>query len=263
MSGLGLQSSLAQYKVVSAQYDRFEANFTRTPQIKRDIAHFTEKAPAIDSVDKLLKDRASLQFVLASFQLEDKVDAKALIRKIITQDPDDSASLVNRLSDPRYKSLAVALQGLNEGTAIFKTKKTFDAIISSYKTNQFEKAEGEQNPGLREAFYFKREIAGVNNIFQILSSKPLSQVVRVALGLPEEFSTLDAKTQARTIAKRLDITKFKDPNFVNRFIDRYLANTDAKANSTSTSPYVGLLQSSQGSSLSTFVFNPGSGGILI
>lgn len=255
MIGLGLQNSLSQFKVITATLDRQNAVFEREPTVKRDIEHFLEKAPRISSVDDLMKDRRSLEFVLTAFQLEDQIDSKAFIRKIISQDLEDPAVLANRLRDTRYRALAEALQGLSQGQPIFANANKLAAVVQGYKTNQFEKFQGEKSDGLREAFYFRRQIGAIVNqsgtddytkILQMISSKPIARVVRVALGLPEEFSTLDGKTQARMLERRLDIKDLQDPKKLGKFIDRFLANLDLSANNSAASPYAELFAPASG-----------------
>jgi hypothetical protein len=225
-------SSVVQYQIVNAQRDRLMTQFEKQPQIKRDLAHFTEAAPNLTSVDALLKDRRSLQVVLSAFQLEDQVDSRALLKQVMTQDPTDPASLSNRLNDPRYKKLAAAIYPLSQGTKVFATAASRDAIVSGYETNEFEKYQGEQIPGMREALFFKRNAGQLTSAIQILNNKVMTEVVRVSLGLPKEIAYLSAKKQAEVFAKRIDVEKFKDSGFVDRFINRYLINNDQLQNGT-------------------------------
>ncbi|MCW5731843.1 MAG: DUF1217 domain-containing protein [Alphaproteobacteria bacterium] len=242
---LGVQSSLVQFKLVNRQFDRQMQTFERLPQVRRDLEYFESKAPSIKSVDELLKDRRLTEFVLKGFQLEERVDAKGFIRKVLTEDTEDPKALVNRLNDPRFRQLAKALQGLSEGKAIFADPDARAAMVKAYKTNEFEKYQGEQAPGLREALYFRREIGKMENIFQVIASKPLATVVRVALGLPEEFATLPAAQQKRFLDGRFDLEKLKDPKFLDRFLDRFLANNDLR-NNNAGSPYAMLFSPGPG-----------------
>lgn len=230
--------SIVQYQVINAQRDRLMTQFEKLPQVKNDLEHLKKAAPNLTTVDALLKDRRSLQVVLSAFQLEDQVDARALLKKVMTQDPEDTASLSNQLSDPRYKQLAKAIYPLSQGTKIFSSTASVKAIIGAYETNEFEKYQGEQTPGMREAMYFKRNIAGITSPLQIVGSKQFMEVARVALGLPKEIAYQTAKKQAEIIGKRIDITKFSDPAFVDRFVNRYLANNDQQQYGSGGDPAV-------------------------
>lgn len=241
-------STVAQYRVVTQQSDRFVAQFEKTPAYKRDVEQFRAAAAAgkLDSVEALMKDRRSLTVVLSAFQLEDQVNATGLLKKVLTQDVDAASSLVNRLSDQRYKQLAKALAPLAQGEKPFANTAFVDTLVGSYRTNEFEKYQGEQTEGLREALYFKRNIGSVTSAMQILGSKPMTTVIREALGLPKEFSILDVKKQAALIDKRIDISRLKEPAYVEKLVNQFLARTDANASSTSTNPMVSLLSGSSG-----------------
>ena len=250
--GLGL-SALAQYKVVTKRRDQQMQQFERQPDVKRNLAAFNERAPKIDSVDALLKDRKTLTVVLSAFQLEDSLDQIGLLRKIISQSPDDDNSLANRLNDQRYKRLAAALHGLVNGDKVLADDASKQAIVNSYKTNEFEKYQGDIAGGMREAMYFDRNIASVTSTFQVIASKPMLEVVRVALGLPQEISLLPVAKQKEIIDKRVDIKKFADDGFRQRFIDRYLAKKDVEASqaNAATSGLIGLFNTGQQGSSGT------------
>lgn len=243
-------STVAQYRAVTQQSERFVAQFEKTPAYKRDVQQFKEAAASgkLDSVEALLKDRRSLTVVLSAFQLEEQVNATGLLRKVLSQDVEDGGSLVNRLSDQRYKQLAKALAPLAKGEKPFASAQFVNTLVGSYRTNEFEKYQGEQTDGLREALYFKRNIGTVTSAMQILSSKPMTTVIREALGLPPEFSMLDVKKQAALIAKRVDITRLKEPAYAEKLVNQFLARTDANASATSTNPMASLLSGSSGAS---------------
>lgn len=236
-----MTSSIVQYRVVNAQQERFMTQFEKIPQVKSAIAAFEKKAPEITTVDGLLKDRRTLEFVLSAFQLEEKVDAKGILKKLLTEDPVNDKSLANILSDPRYKAFAKAMEPLRLGSKPFSSATFVATLVKGYETNEFEKYQGEQTPGLREALYFKRNIGGITKTMQLLGSKALTEVVRVALGLPKEMGLLPVAKQAKLIEQHLDVSKFSDGKFVDRFIDRYLANNDrANSEAAGGNPMLGL-----------------------
>ena len=156
-------SALLQYRLIEKNLDREMARFEKQqPQLKRDLAYLREKAPKIDSVDALLKDRRALQITLSAFQLEDQINSKAIIKKLLTEDPDDKKSLAFRMLDPRFRQLALSMKDLAAGKRPFDSKAFVETIAEAYQTNEFEKAKGEETPGLREALFFKRTIDGVD-----------------------------------------------------------------------------------------------------
>jgi Protein of unknown function (DUF1217) len=219
-------NSVAWYGVVAKNKDRQLEMFAKQPAIQKAVERFREAAPNLANVDALMKDRRSLEFVLTAFQLEDQIDTRALLKKVMTEPLDDPKSLVNRLADPRYKKLAQALQGYNSGVNPLATKPAVDAVVNAYLTNQFEKAKGEEAGGLREAMYFKRNIGAVTKLEQLMGDKPLMEVARVALGFPEKFGLLSFEQQMSRLKAKLDVKDFQDPKFVEKFVRTYLVKRD-------------------------------------
>lgn len=222
-SSLGLSGATA-YKVVTRDETARLARFEKQPTVQKDVQRFLDAAPTIKSAEDLLKNRRVLQFVLTAFQLEDSVDQKAIIRKVITEDPSDPKSLANRLADPRFSKLAAAVGDWSSNPLAKKSVQ--DAIIQGYKQNAFEKDQGEQTPGMREALYFRRMIGNAKTLPQVMTDKALLQVVRVGLGLPEKFGVLSYDQQKTILSKRIDVKNFSDPAFVDRFVQRFLVNND-------------------------------------
>jgi hypothetical protein len=73
----------------------------------------------------------------------------------------------------------------------------------------------------------------------------LREVVTSTLGFPKELAIQSVETQATALTSKIDITKFKDPKFVEKFIQRYLTQRDqetAQSNGAGAGMYGGLLQ---------------------
>ena len=236
-------SALTWYKVVESSRPRLESNMARQPQVARDIKHFQDKAPDLNTVDDLLKDRRSLKLVLSAFQLESEIGKTALIKKILTEPIGNEKSLSNRMLDTRYKQLAQALQPAFANGSPFADPKSVESIVTAFKTNEFEKQQGEQAPGMRDAMYFKRTIGKVTDLSQIMADRTLMKVVRLGLGLPSQFGLLKYEHQKARLEPRVDVGKFKDAKFVDKFVQRFLImNERESGGGGATSPLANLVQ---------------------
>jgi hypothetical protein len=239
---VSVSSSLLQYLTVSKDLAQSEANFSKSsPTFQNDVAHFRAALPNIKSVDDLLSDRTTLKVALGAFGLDSQVDAKGLIRAILTQDPNASSSYVNRLIDPRYKQFVTAFSSLaTDGGAGVNAAGFADAIVNAYEVDQFETAQGAQDPAVREALYFARTAGKVTSTLQILGDRTLADVVRTAQGLPAAFSALDPTQQVGMLTRAgFDPTKLQDPAFVQKYVARYLTLYDI-ANPPNGDPTGGL-----------------------
>lgn len=105
LSGLGAQAALA---IVERQGEALQARFAARRDNQAEEARLRVAAGRINDVESLLKDRRALRVVLEAFQLESELDKRATLRRVLTEDPAAQGSLVNRLSDPRWRALAEA-----------------------------------------------------------------------------------------------------------------------------------------------------------
>jgi len=240
----GISSGHAAYNLVKSNQERIISAFEALPTYKREAQHYERAIKNVASVEDLLDDRRLLTVALSAFQLESEVNKKALIRQVITEDPTDPKSLAKRLADPRWQNFAKAFHSLAvDGGASIRTAEAVDAVLALYRTNEFEKAMGASNEAIREAMYFKRIAASLTSVNQVLGDRVAAKVVRDTLGLPLAFSALDVKQQRQMLkAKRFDPGQFKDPGFLDKFVDRFLMATDRRAAAADVAPAVQLLQ---------------------
>ncbi|PWS38251.1 hypothetical protein DFH01_02855 [Falsiroseomonas bella] len=222
LAGIGGLNALS---VAERQGAALQDRFAARRDVAADMARFRERAPQIADAEALLKDRRTLTVVLEAFQLESEIDKRAMLRKVLTEDPAAEGSLVNRLTDPRWKQLAQAFAGGT--TAPLADGALVERIVSGALTNRYEKAMGDANPGLREALYFKRMAGNASTIAQLMSDRALATVARGALGLPEQFGLLSFEQQRDLLTRRIDVADLKDPKAVSRMAQRYVAQLSA------------------------------------
>jgi hypothetical protein len=395
LAGLGAQSAFA---VAERQGTALQARFAARRDNAADAERLRAAATRITDVDALLKDRRALTMVLEAFQLEGEIGKRAMLRRVLTEDPAAQSSLVNRLADPRWRELADAfaarravtltpqqlaaqsteqlralplssmagldflqvqalseqqvaaldpaqiaamapdaLNGLDledlralsgaqaaaltpaqlralsraqamaiepgdlatlgeaqlraftpdqlavltttqitalrpEQVAAFTAAQAraftpgqldafgasgratlaaapfvpeqdpaptmraplgeralVDRIVERAMVNRFEKAMGDANPGLREALYFRRVAGGVTSISGLMADRALTEVVRGALGLPQQFGLLSFEQQRDLLTRRVDLRDFQDPKAVARMAQRYVAQVQPAA----------------------------------
>jgi hypothetical protein len=188
-----------------------------------------------------VKDYRLFRFVLSAYGLDSQIDAKAFMKKVLAQDPNDSDSLSNKLVDSRYQAIAKAFNFYNVGNANVKKASFIDGLVDKYVTAEFEKSTERNNPGVRLALYFKRMAPSITSWYQIMGDKPLYEVVRTALQIPPAGSQTGVESQAKVLEKRIGLANLKDPKFLESFINRFLANYD-QTNAPATLSVASLIQ---------------------
>ena len=222
-----------------------QAALNAQPEIKRDETYFRETIGKINSAAELVADRRLLKVALGAFGLENDINSKAFIQKVLEGGTLQNGSLANKLADKQYQKLSAAF-----GFGDFKTPRNKlsdfpDKILSAYKTRSFEVAVGTQNDDLRLAMNAEREMAGLaaksttsNDArwYSVLGSPPMRRVFEKALGLPTAFSSLDIDRQLEVLKEKSKsqlgtdiIADFSDGATMEKLLRRFLIRSEAEA----------------------------------
>ena len=244
-------AGVAGLRFLDRTYDRQFDAFFRSPDVQREVEHFAQNAGSITTVDELMSDRRILAVVLGAFGLEEDINRGAFVRKVIEEGSLEPDAFANRLVESGYREMAEALGFGNfngEGTLILDNVR--NNILTRYQERRFELAIGEVDLDLRLALNFRREateIAGStsttrNAWLRLIGSGPLREVVEGALNLPGEFAGIDLDQQIDEISRRAESQfgisspqDLLDPEIQQRFIDRFLANSQIANGATSSS----------------------------
>ncbi|OWY15740.1 hypothetical protein B6V73_14465 [Thioclava sp. JM3] len=224
----GMSSRLALSLIDRTQAKQLD-QLAQEPQHARAISRFREKIGDIHTAADLVKDYDAYSFVMKAFDLEDQMFGKAMMREILSSDPNDKSSLVNRLTDPRFRKLYDALGFTNGGTANANTSSASwqDKIVDQYVSQQFINGERDQNETVGSVLEFRQKLGGVKTWYSVLKDKDMAQFMRTALGIPNDVVKLDVERQKQIFEDKFDLPKLKDPKEVDDLVSRFVAVSDA------------------------------------
>jgi flagellar basal-body rod protein FlgG len=97
------------YQVLNKNLSTAVTNFEKTPQAQSSITQFESQLAKTTTVSQFVNNPTLVDFVLSAFGLDSEDNYQGLIREVLTQDPNNANSLVNQLTDPRFKQMATAL----------------------------------------------------------------------------------------------------------------------------------------------------------
>jgi hypothetical protein len=214
LTGGGSGSSSTVSAAVAFKYFRqnevaVRRQFADRADVQREIDYVKRQSTKIESADDLVKNRRVLSFVLSAFGLEAEVNNPGKIKAILKSDPEDPNSYANRLTDARFGQLAKFFDPAEGGISRLTKGTAQGELTDKFLTNEFEKAQGQQNPALREALFFLRRINDVNSTYEILSDLPLRGIVTNALGLPPEIARQSVERQKALVDAKFDLSKIK------------------------------------------------------
>jgi hypothetical protein len=238
------------YRLISTRIEAWQQATERRPEVKAEVDHYMSRIADIGSVDAFLRDDRVFRFAMAAFGLSEMAYAKAFMRKVLVEGVDDPATFANRLADGRYRELAEAFNFKRYGEATTIFDRTRQGTVDRYVRQKLEEEAGATDENVRLALYFERKAPAITSPLQILADRALVRVVYSALGLAPATSSLAIDAQAELITRRLDITDFRSPEKLRRFLDRFAARADAdNATSAARSPAFSVLLGREGSGL--------------
>lgn len=252
-------TGLVGWQFLKSTQDTQKAVFNGGAELSRDTEYFAANIAKVETAEALVSDRRLLKVALGAFGLQDDINNKFFIKKILDEGVSESTSLANRMADERYKSLTKAFafdSPLGSRTSLSK----FPAeILSKYRAQEFEIAVGNQDETLRLSMNFERNLPeisesdGTNDTkwFRVMGTTPLRTVFETALGLPSSFAQLDLDKQLETLREKTqsrfgfsEIDALSDPDTMGKIVQTYLLQSQIKnfASSSSSQVAVTLLQ---------------------
>jgi hypothetical protein len=262
---------IAGWQFLKRTMDTQRAAFDAAPSRQRDIDYFRQNIGKVTTAEQLVDDRRLLSVALGAFGLDDDINSKAFIRKVLEEGTLDRGALANKLTDSRYREFSAAF-GFGNGVLPRTALSGFaDEIGSAYLRRQFETGVGESDQTMRLALTLERELPGIasrdvgedTKWLTVMGNPPLRRVFETAMGLPQSFGALDLDRQLvefRERGERLfglsSFVDFADPEKQEELMRVFLARAQISGGfgggAGPTSPALQLLQSASAGSAGSF-----------
>lgn len=234
--------------------EKQQAVFEQSPQLQREMTYFRENVFKATTAEALVGDRTLLKVALGAFGLDEDIDKKFFLQKILEEGTEDREALAMRLVDTRYRDFAEAFgYGNALGTNVLQSDFP-DQILSEFKTRQFEIAVGNVDNSVRLAMNFKREISNYlpeteevdtagTSWFRMMGNEPIRSVLEMAFGLPSAIGSLDIDKQkemfeekAASIYGSSSAKIFEDPEIVEQLVRDFMARSQIASGPNSNTP---------------------------
>lgn len=204
-------SGYAGWTFLSRTLERQQAAFVTSPQVQKTTDYFRENVAGAMTAEALVNDRRLLEVALGAFGLEDDINAKAFVRKVLEDGTISDTALSSRLADKRYAQLAFTFGYGNVGPRVNLTGFA-DEIVARYEKRRFEVAVGEQDGTMRQALNLQPALEDLLSStsstnarwFALMGNSSLRDMFETALGLPDGFGALDVDQQLVTFKERAD-----------------------------------------------------------
>lgn len=235
-------STLLSFQAITRDIDKSMARVASDRMTQREKTYYLAEIGKIDSIDDFMSNRRVLSFAMRAFGLEDMLNSKALIRKVLEGGIDDRRSLANTLADPRFREFAEAFNFKRYGVTTTSFGRTQQGTVDRFMRQALETNAGRSNEGVRLALYFERKAPTINSIYSLLADRAIYKVVETALDLPASLPSAGIEKQAALISQRLDLADLTDPKKLAKFLSRFATLWDIANGSggSSASGIVGI-----------------------
>ena len=194
----------------------------RKPELQRDLAVFRKAVAGAKDVKTLLANPTVQRVLLTANGLADQVGFPALAVKALMSKLTDAKSVVNQLGNPRWKAAAETYDFAARGLKVLRDPAVLKTLTSAYAEISWRRSLDATTPGLSDALTFRDKAGSVRNAYDILGDPTLRRVVTRTLGIPQEIAVQTLGAQEVAITSKRDVTKLRDPAFVDAFVKRYL-----------------------------------------
>ncbi|WP_420585933.1 DUF1217 domain-containing protein [Ruegeria sp.] len=239
------------WRFLQRTYDAQLESFASSAVNERETKYFLENIGNVQTAEDLVSDRRLLQVALGAFGLEDDINNRYFIQKILSDGTSADDALSNRLADRRYREFSEAF-GLGPGEIRRTGLVTFmEDIAQDNVVSRFEVAVGETDETMRISLYTQHTLTDLaaqdssadTKWFDLMGQPPLRSMMETALGLPSSFAQLDIDRQLEVFKDRLlgvtgsdDLAQFTDEAAVATLTDQYLARSQIAQLQSTISP---------------------------
>ncbi len=190
-------STLLGYRLYASNISKTLERLEATSAVKRDADYYAAHIGDVSSVDELLNDYRLYTYAMKAYGLEDQVNSRGLIRKVLESDLSDAASFANKLADNRYRTFAAAfnfkaLAGAD--TEVVQSTGQTDAMVEAYTERHVRQG---AIAAARTGAYLDR-IGTVGSVDDLLADASLTAVVLGSIGVDPALASRDFLRQALT-----------------------------------------------------------------
>jgi hypothetical protein len=181
-------------------YQRLTQNLVRSltqtaskPEVVREREYYEANIGNVTSVEEFVEDRRLFAYAMKAHGLEEMTYAKALMRKVLESDLNDSSSFVRRLVDTRYLTFASAFSFSTDGTARPNLPFVQDDFQRDGTTGLYSEHRVRQGvAAAAEAQYYQAEMAAVTSVDDFLGDERLFAYALTAVGLDPRIASTSA-----------------------------------------------------------------------
>ena len=225
-SYLAIQSNLSRYQTMTAA----------EPMVQGASDYYKANIGKVTTIDQFVGNYRLLSYALQAYGLGDQINSTALIKQVLQQGVTNPKSLANTLSNSAWKTFAKAFDFVDSGSTPPSSSSSVSTTTGDYVEQQLESDQGQNDPGVQLALYFKRVAPTITSGYGILADKNLLEVAQTIFNLPKTASSAQIDAEATEFSKLLPTTDLTNPTKLNSLVERFTANYELDYGPASNNP---------------------------
>jgi len=209
--------------------------------VQGETDYYLANVTKLKSIDDLMADKRLLNYALSAFGLDPQKEDPARIRTLLEGGIRDPESPANKLDNKAYAAFVAAFNFEQYGEDATTYVAAGQVTVDKYMRQTLEEDAGQTNEGVRLALYFQRKAPGLTDWYQVLADKALSQVARIAFGMPDSFASADIDKQVKLFEQKFDIADFADAGKLDKFMTRFTTMYEIRNPSSTATTSVSVL----------------------
>ena len=177
-------NTTSTYLAIEANLKHYQSMTAADPTVKGATAYYQANIGKVTSVDQFVSNYRLLSYALQAYGLGDQINNTALIKKVLQEGTTSANALANTLPNINWKSFANAFNFSAKGTSAPTSATAVKTTVADYTEQQLESDQGQSDPGVELALYFKRvapKLKAAANFFQFGLAKVLASAVELVV----------------------------------------------------------------------------------
>ncbi len=231
-----MTTTLSSYLAIENNLANYQKMTANEPQVKGATQYYQADIGKVSTIDQFVSNYRLLFYALDAYGLGKYVNDTALVKKVLEEGTSNKSALANTLTDPNWKTFANAFNFSNTGSSSPTSSTSVATTKSDYIEQQLEEDQGQNDPGVQLALYFKRVAPTITSGYGIIGDQNLFDVVATIFGLSTSINSSQVDAEAKEITNLMPLSELQDPTKLNNLIERFAANYDADYGPGSTDP---------------------------
>ena len=231
-----MTTTTSTYLTIEHNLSRYQTMTAAEPTVKSASDYYKANIGKVTTIDQFVGNYRLLSYALQAYGLGNQINSTALIKKVLQEGVTSSKALANTLPNTAWKAFAKAFDFVDSGATPPKSASSVATTTGNYVEQQLESDQGQSDPGVQLALYFKRVAPTITSGYGILADKNLLEVAQTIFSLPATSSSAQIDAEATQFSKLLPTASLTNPTKLNNLIERFTANYDANYGPSSNNP---------------------------